>query len=159
MSVHLDAVDRKILKLLQENARMGIKTMATRLNMTKTPVYERIKRLEKAGIITKYVALVDRKKISPSMIIFLSGSLKVTAFEQIQEFYDVVEKIPEITACYLMGGENDFLLKVIVKDLEAYNLFYAKKIATLPRVERIRSSFVLNEIKNSTALPFFDEEN
>jgi len=68
-----------------------------------------------------------------------------------------VEKIPEITACYLMGGENDFLLKVIVKDLDAYNLFYAQKIATLSRVGYIRSSFVLNETKNSTALPFFDE--
>jgi DNA-binding Lrp family transcriptional regulator len=157
MSVHLDQVDRKILKLLQEDARMGIKTIAAQLNMTKTPVYERIKRLEKAGVITKYVALIDRKKISPSMIVFLSGALKVSAFEQIQEFYDAVEKIPEITACYLMGGENDFLLKVIVKDLDAYNLFYAQKIATLPRVGYIRSSFVLNETKNSTALPFFDE--
>ncbi len=156
MAVTIDQTDRKILKYLQEDARMGIKTLAARLNMTKTPVYERIKRLEKAGIITKYVALADRKKISPSVIVFLSGALEVTAFEQIQAFYDAVEKIPEVMECYLMGGENDFLLKVMVKDLDAYNTFYAQKIATLPHVGRIRSSFVLNEVKHTTVLPFFE---
>ncbi len=154
--MQLDATDRKILKLLQEDARMGIKTIAARVNMTKTPVYERIKRLEKAGVITKYVAVVDRKKVSPSMIIFLSGALAVTAFEQIQEFYEAVEKIPEIMECYLMGGENDFLLKVVVKDLDEYNTFYSQKLATLPRVGHIRSSFVLNEVKHATVLPFFE---
>ncbi len=154
--MQLDATDRKILKLLQEDARMGIKTIAARVNMTKTPVYERIKRLEKAGVITKYVAVVDRKKVSPSMIIFLSGALAVTAFEQIQEFYEAVEKIPEIMECYLMGGENDFLLKVVVKDLDEYNTFYSQKLSTLPRVAHIRSSFVLNEVKHATVLPFFE---
>ena len=154
--MQLDATDRKILKLLQEDARIGIKTIAARVNMTKTPVYERIKRLEKAGVITKYVAVVDRKKVSPSMIIFLSGALAVTAFEQIQEFYEAVEKIPEIMECYLMGGENDFLLKVVVKDLDEYNTFYSQKLATLPRVGHIRSSFVLNEVKHATVLPFFE---
>ncbi len=156
MATRLDATDKKILKLLQKDARMGIKTIAARLNMTKTPVYERIKRLEKAGIITKYVAVVDRKKVSPSMVIFLTGALEVTAFEQIQEFYEAVEKIPEIMECYLMGGENDFMLKVIVKDLEAYNTFYSQKVASLPRVGRVRSSFVLNEVKQATVLPFFE---
>ena len=154
--MQLDATDRKILKLLQEDARMSIKTIAARVNMTKTPVYERIKRLEKAGVITKYVAVVDRKKVSPSMIIFLSGALAVTAFEQIQEFYEAVEKIPEIMECYLMGGENDFLLKVVVKDLDEYNTFYSQKLSTLPRVAHIRSSFVLNEVKHATVLPFFE---
>ncbi len=156
MANSLDRIDKKILKLLQEDARMGIKTIAAKLNMTKTPIYERIKRLEKSGVITKYVAVVDRKKVSPSMIVFLTGALEVTAFEQIQEFYEAVEKIPEIMECYLIGGENDFMLKVIVKDLDAYNTFYSQKVATLPRVGRVRSSFVLNEAKQSTVLPFFE---
>jgi DNA-binding Lrp family transcriptional regulator len=156
MPITIDATDRKILKLLQENARMGIKAIAAQLHMTKTPIYERIKRLETAGVITKYVALVDRKKVSPSMIVFLSGALEVTAFEQIQEFYAAVDKIPEVMECYLMGGDNDFLLKVIVKDLDEYNTFYSQKIATLPRVGRVRSSFVLNEVKRATVLPFFE---
>jgi len=90
-----------------------------------------------------------------SVVVFLSGSLEVRKFDQIQEFYDAVEKIPEIMECYLMNGENDFLLKVIVKDLVAYHVFYSQKIATLPHLGQLRSSFVLNEVKQSTVLPFF----
>ena len=150
----LDTIDRTILKLLQQDAKLNIKEIAAHLNMTKTPVYERIRRLEKTGVISKYVAVVDRKKVAPSVLVFLSGSLEVKKFEQIQEFYDAVEKIPEIMDCYLMGGENDFLLRVIVKDLDAYHTFYSQKISTLPHVGAVRSSFVLNEVKRSTVLPF-----
>ncbi len=151
---NLDKIDRTILKLLQQDAKLNIKEIAARLNMTKTPVYERIRRLEKTGVISKYVAVVDRKKVAPSVLVFLSGSLEVKKFEQIQEFYDAVEKIPEIMDCYLMGGENDFLLRVIVRDLDAYHAFYSQKISTLPHVGQVRSSFVLNEVKRSTVLPF-----
>jgi len=151
---NLDKIDRTILKLLQQDAKLNIKEIASHLNMTKTPVYERIRRLEKTGVISKYVAVVDRKKVAPSVLVFLSGSLEVKKFEQIQEFYDAVEKIPEIMDCYLMGGENDFLLRVIVRDLDAYHAFYSQKISTLPHVGQVRSSFVLNEVKRSTVLPF-----
>ncbi len=151
---NLDKIDRTILKLLQQDAKLNIKEIAAHLNMTKTPVYERIRRLEKTGVISKYVAVVDRKKVAPSVLVFLSGSLEVKKFEQIQEFYDAVEKIPEIMDCYLMGGENDFLLRVIVRDLDAYHAFYSQKISTLPHVGQVRSSFVLNEVKRSTVLPF-----
>jgi len=150
----LDNTDRTILELLQQDAKLNIKEIAARLNMTKTPVYERIKRLENRGVISKYVAVVNRKKVGPSVLVFLSGSLEVKKFDQIQEFYDAVSKIPEIMECYLMGGENDFLLKVIVRDLDAYHSFYSKQISTLPHVGQIRSSFVLNEVKHSTVLPF-----
>ena len=151
---NLDKIDRTILKLLQQDAKLNIKEIASHLNMTKTPVYERIRRLEKTGVISKYVAVVDRKKVAPSVLVFLSGSLEVKKFEQIQEFYDAVEEIPEIMDCYLMGGENDFLLRVIVRDLDAYHAFYSQKISTLPHVGQVRSSFVLNEVKRSTVLPF-----
>lgn len=149
-----DATDLTILRLLQENAKININDLAKQLNLSKTPIYDRIRRMEKSGLIKKYVALADRKQVSPSVIVFLTGALDVQQFCQIEEFYAAVREIPEIMECYLMGGENDFHMKVMVRDLDAYNQFYSEKIASLPRVRQIKSSFVLNEVKSTTKLPF-----
>ncbi|GAB5522270.1 MAG: Lrp/AsnC family transcriptional regulator [Roseivirga sp.] len=149
----LDSIDRKILNLLQGDAKLNVKDIAIRLNLTKTPVYERIKRLERDGVIEKYVAIVNRKKLNPSIIVFISGKLEVKRFEQTQEFYDGVMQLPEVMDCYLMSGDYDFLLKVVVKDLDAYHEFYSRKLALVPRVSYVSSSFVLNEAKRSTVLP------
>ncbi|MEM6526560.1 MAG: Lrp/AsnC family transcriptional regulator [Bacteroidota bacterium] len=149
----LDQIDHQILKLLQDDAKLNVQEIASQLNLTKTPIYERIKRMEREGIISKYVALIDRQKIAPSIIVFLSGSLKVNRFEQTQEFYDAVMRVPEVLECYLLGGDQDFLLKVIAKDLDSYHEFYSSKIASIPHVGEIRSLFVLKEVKRTTALP------
>jgi len=152
----LDEVDKKILNILQADASRNIKEIAGTLNMTKTPIYERIKRLENDKIIDKYVVVVDRKKVSTSIIVFLSGSLDVKKFDEINDFYEAIEKIPEIMECYLMGGSTDFLMKVICPGLDTYHDFFARTIATLPRVGHITSSFVINEVKHSTVLPFLE---
>ncbi|MEM1120907.1 MAG: Lrp/AsnC family transcriptional regulator [Bacteroidota bacterium] len=152
----IDDTDKKILEILQLDATTNIKEIASRLNMTKTPIYERIKRLEKEAIIQKYVAVVDRKKITSSIIVFLSGSLDVGKFEEIKEFYAAIENVPEIMECYLMGGDTDFMLKVICPSLDTYHDFFSRKIATLPRIGQIKSSFVINEVKHSTVLPFLE---
>ena len=149
----LDSIDQKILQLLQADAKLNVKDIAIRLNLTKTPVYERIKRLEKEGYIEKYVAVVNRKKLAPSIVVFISGKLEVSRFEQTEEFYAAIESMPEIMDCYLMSGEYDFLLKVIVKDLDDYHEFYSRRLSQVPRVSYVSSSFVLNEIKRSTVLP------
>ena len=153
MKIILDAIDKQILEMLQEDAKINIKEIAAKLNMTKTPIYERIKRLEKEGVIEKYVTVLNRKKLSSSIIVFLEGSLKVEKFEQADEFFEAVAATPEIIECYLLGGENDFMLKVIAPELDKYHDFYATKIASLPRVGHIKSSFVIKEIKHSTVLP------
>jgi DNA-binding Lrp family transcriptional regulator len=153
MKINLDATDRQILEMLQEDAKINIKEIAAKLNMTKTPIYERIKRLEKEGVIEKYVTVLNRKKLSSSIIVFLEGSLKVEKFEQADEFFEAVAATPEIIECYLLGGENDFMLKVIAPELDKYHDFYATKIASLPRVGQIKSSFVIKEIKHSMKLP------
>lgn len=150
---NLDIVDHKIIQLLQQDAKLNVNDIAKELHLTKTPIYERIKRLEKTGVISKYVALVDRKKFTPSIIVFLSGSLRVTQFDQTQEFYDAVMDIDEVLECYLLGGDKDFLLKVIARDLDSYHEFYAEKIASIPHVGEIRSSFVLRPVKYSTVIP------
>ena len=149
----LDKTDHEILQLIQEDAKLNVQEIASKLHLTKTPIYERIKRMEREGVISKYVALIDRQKIAPSIIVFLSGSLKVTKFEQTQEFYDAVMMIPEVMECYLLGGDQDFLLKVIARDLDTYHEFYSNKIASIPHVGEIRSLFVLKEVKRTTTIP------
>jgi DNA-binding Lrp family transcriptional regulator len=149
----LDAIDRHILKALQRDAKLNIKELAAELNMTKTPIYERIRWLEQEGVIAGYVAVVDRKKLAPSMMVFCSVSLDVQQLDKIQEFREAISEIPEVVECYLTGGVFDFLLKVVVRDLEAYHAFSSGKLATLPHVSQIKSSFVLDEIKHSTVMP------
>ena len=152
----LDATDMRLLELLQTDAKMNIKEIASELNMTKTPIYERIKRLEKSGVIEKYVAIINRQELPSSMIVFCSVMLDSQKLEEIEQFKKVVLEIPEVMQCYLMGGESDFLLKVVVKDLESYHQFSSGKLATLPNVSQIKSMFVLHEVKHSTVYPIME---
>ncbi|NNE55189.1 MAG: Lrp/AsnC family transcriptional regulator [Flavobacteriales bacterium] len=149
----MDKIDQQILGLLQQDAKLNIKEIASELNMTKTPIYERIKRLEREGVIEKYVAVVDRKKLASSMLVFCSVRLEEQKLAEIEKFEAAISEIPEVLECYLMGGASDFLLKVVVKDLEAYHQFSSGKLAALPNVSQIKSFFVLDEVKRSTVLP------
>ena len=151
--IELDEIDKAILSSLQANAKVNIKELADALNMTKTPIYERIKRLEKLGVIKQYVTILDRRLLESSMVVFCSVSLESQKLENIEEFSEAIEKIPEVLECYLMGGANDFLLKILVKDLNAYHRFSSGILATLPNVSQIKSMFVLNETKHSTVYP------
>ena len=150
---NIDSTDKEILRFLQEDAKMDIKLIADRLNITKTPVYERIRKLEQKGIISKYVAIIDRKKIDTSMIIYCFVSLDMQSLDKIEQFENAITKVEEVMECYLLGGAHDFLLKIVVKDLDAYHHFSSGILAALPHVTQIKSSFVLNEIKHSTVLP------
>jgi Lrp/AsnC family transcriptional regulator len=152
----MDKVDRQIVEVLQRNAKLNIKEIASELKMTKTPIYERIKRLEREGIIENYVAVVNRKKLPSSMIVFCSVRLMEQRLEEIEKFEAAILDVPEVLECYLMGGASDFLLKVVVKDLEAYHRFSSGKLAALPNVSQIKSFFVLDEVKRSTVLPVGD---
>lgn len=149
----LDDIDRKLLEMLQRDSSTSVKEISDELNLTKTPIYERIKRYEREGIIEKYVAILDFEKIVSSMVIFCSVSLESQKLDSIEAFSRAIEKIPEVTECYLMGGTSDFMLKVVVKDLQAYHRFSSGKLAALPFVSQIRSKFVLNEVKRSTVVP------
>lgn len=151
--IKLDAIDLRLLELLQNDSKINIKEVAAQLNMTKTPIYERIKRYEREGIIEKYVAIVNREAVSRSMIVFCSVSLESQKLDEIRKFSEAIRKIPEVMECYLMDGVNDFLLKVAVNDLNAYHQFSSGKLAALPNVGQIKSTFVLNEIKRSTVFP------
>lgn len=149
----LDDIDCEILIALQEDSNLNIKELSERIHLSKTPIYKRISQLEEEGYIRKYVALVDRNKVDRSLIVFCSVSLSVQNADNINRFYAAIAKIDEITECYLTGGVNDFILKIIVKDLEHYNDVAQNKIARIPNVGKISSSFVLMEVKNTTAIP------
>ena len=151
----LDDTDRRLLQLLQVDSKVNVKELAHQLGLTKTPVYDRIRRLEEGGMIKKYVAVLEQAKLPSYMVVFCSVSLENQKLEAIKSFSKAVSEFPEVTECYLMGGANDFLLKLIVKDLNDYHQFSSGKLAALSNVSQIQSSFVLNEIKISTAVPIY----
>ncbi len=153
--IKIDETDKRLLALLQEDSKANIKTLAEKLNLTKTPIYDRMKRYDREGVIKKYVAVLNTEKIHSSMIIFCSVSLENQKLEGIKTFSKAVADIPEVIECYLMGGANDFLLKIAVKDLQAYHEFSSGILAALPNVSQIKSTFVLNEIKRSTVFPIY----
>jgi Lrp/AsnC family transcriptional regulator len=156
---NIDAIDKEILSYLQQDAKMNIKELADKLKMTKTPVYERIKRLEKDGYISGYVALLDKKKLKLPLIVFCEVSLVSQQSEVMETFSNAIKDIPEIVECYLLGGVFDYLIKVVVADLDSYYTFASRYLASLPNVSKIQSLFVLNEIKYSTALPLNTSSN
>lgn len=149
----LDDKDKAILEILQRDSSTNVKVIGDRLGLSKTPVYERIKKYIKNGIISRYVAVLNPDLISGSMTVFCSVSLDNQKLSEIKAFAKAIEAMPEVIECYLMGGSSDFLLKVIVKDLDAYHQFSSGKLAALPNVSQIKSTFVLNELKKSTVVP------
>ncbi|MEM9545234.1 MAG: Lrp/AsnC family transcriptional regulator [Bacteroidota bacterium] len=153
--VRLDATDKRLLETLQKDSKINVKEVADQLNLTKTPVYERIKRYEREGLIEKYVAVLDPTKLEQSMVVFCQVSLENQKLEALKDFNRAIENIPEVMECYLMGGANDYLLKVVVRDLKDYHQFSSGILAALPNVSQIKSTFVLNEVKRSTVIPLF----
>ena len=151
----LDDIDRRLLQLLQEDSKTNVKELASELGLTKTPVYDRIRRLEEGGLIKKYVAVLKQSMLPSYMVVFCSVTLESQKLETIESFSAAVSEFPEVMECYLMGGANDFLLKLIVKDLTDYHQFSSGKLAALSMVSQIESSFVLNEVKSSTVVPIY----
>lgn len=149
---HLDNTDTEILRSLQQDAKANAKELSEKLHISKTPIYERIKRLENEGYIKGYTALVDNKKVGLPLIAFCNVSLAVHDDEHIQRFQDEIKNIDEIMECYSTGGIYDFLLKVVLKDLEAYNQFAFEKLTKVHGIVKMQSSFVLSEIKYTTVL-------
>ncbi len=148
----LDKTDIGILRALQDNAKLNVKELSDLLHISKTPVYERIKRLENEGHIKRYVALVDNKKVGLPLIVFCNVSLAVHNDEHIKRFQQEIKDIEEVMECYSTGGMYDFLIKVVLRDLDHYNLFAFEKLTKVHGIVKMQSSFVLGEIKNASAL-------
>ena len=148
-----DAIDLRILALLQEDGKMTNKEVAGRLGLTVTPVYERIRRLEREGFIRQYAALLSKEKLGLEVLAFCNVSLREHSRPLIKQFEQEVLLLKEVLACWHIGGGFDYLLKVVVEDMESYQTFIVDKLAALDNIGQVQSSFVLTEVKNSTAYP------
>lgn len=148
----IDPVDLKILKILKKDGMMTNRQIAYELNLTTTPVHERIKRLRRDGFIKNYTIELDLKKLNKNLMVFVKVSLKEHSQDYLRGFEEDVQSIPEIVECFCISGESDFLLKVIVSDMDEYKHFILNKLAALPNIGEAQSNFVITEAKSSSVL-------
>ncbi|MCE7066041.1 Lrp/AsnC family transcriptional regulator [Dyadobacter sp. CY326] len=147
-----DVTDRKILELLQQDSQLTIKEIASRINLSVTPVHERIRKLERDGIIDKYVCLLNRRKLGKALVVYCNVTLDKQRKESFEDFNQAIVKMTEVLECSVVSGNFDYMLKVIVEDAEAYNQFYQHKLSALKSVLHISSYFVISEIKYTTGI-------
>ena len=152
MDLVLDGIDRRILRELQRDATIAIADLAERVGLSQTPCWKRIKRLTDAGVITKRVALLDPAKLDLGLVVFVSVRTSRHDQEWLDAFAAAAVSLPEIVEFYRLSGDTDYLLKVLVKDIGAYDAFYRKLIATVP-LSDVSSAFAMEQIKSTTALP------
>ncbi|MHB1106308.1 MAG: Lrp/AsnC family transcriptional regulator [Lutibacter sp.] len=148
MMVNLDLTDKKILNLLQQNSKANIKEIALKIGLTQTPTYERIKRLEKDGVIKNYIAVLDKEKVGYTIEVFCQVTLLVHSKEMITRFENAVNKIDEVMECFHVAGNYDYLLKIIVKDMNSYQTFLKNKLSVLDSVANVQSTFVMSSTKD-----------
>ena len=149
----LDAIDRRILAALQENARIANTELAAAVGLSPAPCLRRVRALEEDGVIRKHVSLVNPGAVGLPVSVFVSISLERQVEEALKRFERVILARPEVMECYLMTGDADYLLRVVCADLAAYERFVLDHLTKVPGVSSIRSSFALKQVKYSTALP------
>ena len=147
----MDATDKKLLELLQSDTKKTTAALAVKLNLSVTAVYERIKKLEREGIIDKYVALLNRNKINKGFVVFCHLKLLQHTKEFINQFEKEVIKLNEVLECFHVSGDYDYILKVCVKDMEEYREFMVTKLTGLQHIGSTHSSFMIGEVKYTTA--------
>jgi len=150
----MDATDKKILELLQQDTKKTTKELSVKLNLSVTAVYERIKKLEREGFIEKYVALVNRNKVNKGFVVFCHLKLLQHTKEFINQFEKEVVKLNEVLECFHVSGDYDYILKICVKDMEEYREFMVTKLTTLQHIGSTHSTFMIGEVKNTTAFNF-----
>lgn len=144
----LDSVDISILRHLQQDARLTIKEISREVNLSSTPVFERIKRMEREGFIKRYVMILDAEKMHKGFVVFCSVKLSPLNKKVAQEFCNTIKEIPEVTECYNISGRFDYLLKVHSPDMKYYQEFVLNVLGQLPMLGSLESTFVMEEIKN-----------
>ena len=149
----IDAIDRKILAAVQGNGRISVNELATRVGLSPSPCARRLRILEEARIIKGYVAVVDQSKVGLPISAFASVKLERQREEDLDRFAQAVARWPEVADCYLMTGHRDYLLRVVVSDLDAYQSFLKDKLTRLDGVGSIETSFALGQVKRSEVLP------
>lgn len=150
--MNFDATDRKLLALLQEDSTQTTKMLSAKLNLSVTAVYERVKKLEREGVIEKYVALLDRKKVNKGFVVFCHLKLIQHTKEYLTRFEKEVRQLEEVLECYHVSGDYDYILKIYVENMEAYREFMVTKLTTLQHIGSTHSTFMIGEVKNTTVI-------
>jgi Lrp/AsnC family transcriptional regulator len=148
----MDATDRKILALLQDDASLSVAEIGNRVGLSSTPCWKRIQRLEAEGVLTKRVALVDQDKLGLGVTVFVSIETGDHSQDWLDRFAQAIGAMPEVMEFYRMAGDVDYMLRVVVTDIAGYDAFYKKMIATVP-LKNVTSRFAMEKIKSTTALP------
>lgn len=149
----IDEIDKKILEILQTNGRITNAKLASIIGISPPAMLERVRRLETAGVISQYAAILDREKIGLEVMAIVSISLAAHELESIDRFRERLLALDEVLECHQVTGEDDFILKVVLNNIKSYSEFAMKKLAAIPGIQNFKSSFVLSTIKNSSSLP------
>lgn len=153
LDIDLDATDIRILHELQRDGSLTNVELASRINLSASPCLARVKRLEKIGVISRRVTLLDARRLGLKVVVFISVSLDKQRLETLDTFERKIAALPQVMECYLMSGDADYLLRVVVPDVEALERLIIDQITRIPGVASIRSSFALKQVLYSTALP------
>ena len=148
----LDAIDRKILTVLQEDASLSVAEIGDRVGLSSTPCWKRIQKLEADGVIERRVAVVDQDKVGLGVTVFVSIETGDHSEEWLKKFADLVGAMPQVMEFYRMAGDVDYMLRVVVPDIHGYDRFYKQLIAAIP-LKNVTSRFAMEKIKSTTALP------
>ncbi|MDB5944521.1 MAG: transcriptional regulator, Lrp/AsnC family-like protein [Ramlibacter sp.] len=151
--MQLDAIDLKILAQLQEDSSLTNVELARRVHLSPSPCLMRVKTLEAAGVIERYVALANARALGKGLNVFISISLKEQSRESLAEFERRIAEHDEVMECYLMTGDSDYLIRVALTDIGALEKFILNQLTPIPGIEKIRSSFALKQVRYKTALP------
>ena len=150
--MELDKTDKKLLYFLQEDSKQTTKELANKLDLSVTAVYERIKKLEKQGVISKYVAIINRQKVDRDFIVLCHVKLTQHKKEYVLQFEKEIMTLPEVTECFHVSGDYDYILKICVKNMEEYRNFMVTKLTTLQHIGSTHSSFMNTKMKNTTTI-------
>lgn len=153
MKDQLDTKDQLILEILQNDSTISVKDIGEKIGLSFTPTYERIKNLERNGVIKKYVALVDRFKIGVEIVVYCNVTLKEQSKEALDEFERTITPIPQVLDVISLSGNYDYMLKIVAHDIRSYNDFVVDVISNIPNIGQYHSSIVMNECKKETAYP------
>lgn len=148
----MDRLDRKILRLLQENSTLAVADVAKKVGLSTTPCWRRIQKLEEEGVIRRRVALLDPVKVNAKVTVFVSIRTNMHSEEWLRRFSEVIVGFPEVVEFYRMSGDVDYLIKIVLPEIAAYDAFYKKLIAIAP-LSDVSASFAMEAIKNTTELP------
>jgi Lrp/AsnC family transcriptional regulator len=148
----MDAVDRKILAVVQEDASLSVAEIGQRVGLSSTPCWKRLQKLEAEGVIMRRVAIIDPEKVGLGITVFVSIETGDHSQDWLKKFADVVGAMPEVMEFYRMAGDVDYMLRVVVADIAGYDAFYKKLIVTVP-LKNVTSRFAMERIKSTTALP------